>query len=304
MAKTKPEAQANAPTPPGTQTNGNSDPFKDIPMIQGTGDLAHLSVGIGYLTPEICDQLPEHSPFQRKESVKTGRKYARLQREGKWINEYPGGFYTDKDGNVMDGGHRKMAVKESRVAIPIILCKGLNHVAAHAIDRPRPRTLAGNLAWDGKIAAPILAQQLRFVRSYREDGTFSCFSGFDVPDYYETMEQESGLIDLAPKWDLHPSLPKVPAGLFGAVEYLIQQETGVDAHDFLKDCARGEAVVEGDPAFAFREWVLSLLPKRTAGITAKIGYSMIFCWKKAKDGAQITKLRAPSACPPLERELV
>jgi hypothetical protein len=290
MAKAKSEPKTE-------ENNGQSDPFQNIPMIQGTGELAHLSVGLGYLTQAITKGMPEQTKYQRKPSKKTYGKYARLQKEGKWIMDYPAAFCLDDEGNVLDGGHRKLAVNESGVSIPIILVKGMRPAAAHAIDQPKPRTLAANLAWDGKLAAPVLAQSLRFVRSYNEDGTFKCF-GFDVQDYYETLADEGvALEQTATTWDLHPSLPKVPAGLFAAAEHLIGKLAGESPHQFLIDCARGEAVIEGDPAFAFREWVLNLPPKRTAAITARIGYAMIYCWDKARTNTPITKLRAPATCP-------
>jgi hypothetical protein len=302
----KPEKQTPevAPQKPGNgENNGHQDPFAGIQMLEGTGPLAGLSVALTMLTPEISDAFPEETPFQRKFSKRTGMKYSRLETEGKWINEYPAPFLLDKDGNILDGGHRKFAVRHSRVAIPIILVKGVSHKAVHAIDRPRPRSLAANLAWDGKNAPGQLAQMLRFYRSYDLSGTFTDFA-YDVQDWYETLdEQGSAIEEVAKEWTIQPNVPKVPAGLFGTIEYLIKTLAGEEQHDFLIDCARGEALTEGDPAFAWREWVTTLPPKRTAQITAKIGYTLVYCWDKFRRNQQVTKVRVQSNCPdiaPLE----
>jgi hypothetical protein len=312
MAKpTKPEKQmpeaAQSPVTEEEQnsSNGNGyvDPFEGVEMLEGTGPFAGLSVGFAMLTGETADIFPEETPFQRKTSKRTSFKYARLQTEGKWINEYPAPFILDKDGNILDGGHRKGSVKLSRKPIAVLLLKGMSHKAVHAVDRPKPRSLAGNLAWDGKNAPNQLSQMLRFHKSWEESGTFKDFAGYDVPDYYDVLEQHPGMETIAPRWVIKPNLPKVPTGLFAIAEYLISELAKEDPHDFLMDCARGEALVEGDPAFAFREWVLNLLPKRTTAITAKIGYTLIYCWDKHRRGLQVHKLRGTAGCPeisPLE----
>jgi hypothetical protein len=270
-------------------------------MLHGTGVFAGMSVGFAMLTPERADSFPYETPFQRKPSKRTAMKYARVQTEDKWVMEYPSPFILDKEDNILDGGHRKIAVGISRKAIPVVLIKGLDHKAVHAIDRPKPRSLAANLSWDGKVAPNVLASMLRFHKSWEEAGTFKDFAGYDVQDYYEVLAREGKAIEeIAPKWVIRPNLPKVPPGLFAIVEYLVAKLAREDAHDFLMDCARGEAVVQGDPAFAFRDWVLNLGPKRTTATTAKIGYSLIFCWDKFRRGQQITRLRAPGGCPEIE----
>jgi hypothetical protein len=167
----------------------------------------------------------------------------------------------------------------------------------HAIDRPKPRSLAANLAWDSKVAPGILASMLRFYNSWQISGTFKDFAGYDVQDYYQVLSEHPDMELTAPSWTLKASLPKIQIGLFAITEYLIQQEAGENAHEFLMDCARGEALIAGDPAYAFRDWVVNLGPKRTLAVVARIGYALIYCWDKHRRGASITKLRPPAGCP-------
>jgi hypothetical protein len=94
--------------------NGHIDPFAGVQMLHGTGLFEGMSVGFAILDGEAADKFPHETPFQRKPSKKTFTKYARVQTEGKWVKEYPSTFILDKDGNILDGGHRKISVGISR----------------------------------------------------------------------------------------------------------------------------------------------------------------------------------------------
>jgi hypothetical protein len=80
----------------------------------------------------------------------------------------------------------------------------------------------------------------------------------------------------------------------------VKRDANEDIHDFLVDCARGEALVEGEPAYAWRDWVASLPVRRNVNITARIGYALLYAWDKFRTRKSITKLRAPGSCPDIE----
>jgi hypothetical protein len=134
------------PIKPEPENEVKNDPFAEVQTLKGSGPFEGMEVGFAMLTPEIADAFPDETQYQRKPSKRTWMKYARLQADGKWIQKYPAEFSMDKDYNILNGGHRKLAVAASRVAIPVLLVKGMSHEAVHAIDQPRPRTLSLHVA--------------------------------------------------------------------------------------------------------------------------------------------------------------
>jgi hypothetical protein len=265
-----------------------------------------MSVEFAMLTPEMADQNESKTRWQRRRSKALIKKYARQQSGGQWVN-YPALYILDKEGNPMDGGHRNGAVALSRVPIPIVLLKGADPHMLHGIDAGKPRNLQTNLEIDGEKASPELAGLLKFLQSYRTSGglDFESFH-FTIEDYYELLHEEPKVREVAVDWTIKPNI-KVPKGLFAAVDYLVRTQAGENHYQFFADCARGEGVAEGDPAFAFREWVHNLGPKRNLKITAKIGYALIQCWDKFRRAQQVSRVRAPGECieiSPLEPALV
>lgn len=256
-----------------------------------------MTVELAMLTPEMADQMSGKTRWQRRLAKRTVKKYAQQQSSGQWKN-FPSLYVVSKEGDLLDGGHRNAAVCLSRVGIPIALLTGASPDVLHAIDVNKPRNLQTNLELDGERAAKELAGILKFLKSYRETETLAAF-GYTIEDYYALLHQElQQLREIALDWaGLKTNLPKVPIGLFGTVDYLVRTLAQENQHQFFLDCARGEAVGEGDPAFEFRGWVLNLPPKRTVQTTARIGYALIQCWDKFRRGQQISRVRAPGECP-------
>lgn len=271
------------------------------PQPPDDNHFAGMAVKLTMLTPEMAAEFAKNTRWQRRQAKRTIKKYALQQSSGQWHN-YPALFILDKAGYVLDGAHRTAAVNLSQVAIPITLLTGVDPKTVHAIDIGKPRNLQTNLELDGEKAARELSYLLKFLKSYRAAGDFETFN-FTIEDYYELLHEEPQVRELAVEWTVKCNLPKVSIGLFAVADYLVRQHAHENKYDFFLDCCRGEAVAEGDPAFAFREWVINLPPKRTQKVAGRIGYTLIQCWDKFRRGQQVTRVRAPGECPeiaPLE----
>lgn len=291
---------ANPPDPPDPPEDEGQETEEPQGRTFGPGEEIDLSslpykVELMVLDPYKAQQLIDGSKYNRKVSKKVVAKYAREMRAGKW--HFNGQPFIMNGTMLLNGAHRCAAVVASLVSIPIVMVTGVEETAIRTMDTGKARTFDQMLAIDEEAAPRQLASLIAYLCSYRStDGASFAQLGFSTVDKYDRLEAEPDTRLIAPFYARRTAL-KVPAGLLACCDYLFQQKDQQQAKQFMLAVLAGEDLQAGDPAYAFREYVLKLDPERPVGLVAQIGYALVFCWNAHRQGNQITKLRAPKRCP-------
>lgn len=98
------------------------------------------------LTPEIAEEWLGTMPgYQRKASAVVVAEYAKDMADGRWVANTGDAIRFNRQGQMIDGQHRCMAVVESGVPIPVILIEGLDDEVFMVLDKGRKRTAADSI---------------------------------------------------------------------------------------------------------------------------------------------------------------
>ena len=122
------------------------------------------------MTPKLARGLIEHRN-NRNRDVADGRvaQYAEDIRRGAWIVNGEA-IKISRDGEVLDGQHRLLAVLEADRSIQTVLITGLPPEAQESMDQGRPRTFADVLKLRGEKDYNVLAAAVRIVATYERCG--------------------------------------------------------------------------------------------------------------------------------------
>lgn len=119
------------------------------------------------ITPELADEwLSEH--FERIATLKykqrklyrsVASRYAHDMRNKLWL-ESPDPIIFDSNGDLADGQHRLLAIKESGVTLEMTVTRGWAPEVINAIDRGRNRTVCDSLALSGTKNPNVVASSV------------------------------------------------------------------------------------------------------------------------------------------------
>jgi hypothetical protein len=252
--------------------------------------------------PERCSDVIQHgSRYQRPPSKATIRKYARDMRNGKWAwNAAPIRFDgLDEHGHpkMVDGFHRCSAVIEANVSIYFFCTYGISLQAMHTADTGRVRSLAQQFYLNGVQAPKVTAAIIKLLAVYRLKGGFSGPLSSDS-EYHECLEANPGVQDIAKEY-VRQLPTNLSEGLIGCAHYLFAEKDPLAAKEFCDAVVSGQRLMGGDPAYEFREWVMSLDGRSERISTAKIGMVLFDCWNKFCEGKQIKRISVPRKWPEL-----
>jgi hypothetical protein len=134
-----------------------------------TKDGVHYS--IQSITPKDAEQMLGHNRRNRNVVQRKVREYAKAIRRGDWLlTGDPIRF--GKDGTLLDGQHRLLAVVEAGKGIQTMVIRNVPDEVQDAVDTGVKRTLAHVLQIKGYPNANVLAAAVRGLYAYREAGLF------------------------------------------------------------------------------------------------------------------------------------
>lgn len=111
-------------------------------------NFAALTSELELVSPERAEQLLNGNTHNRPVSKPYVRELRRELEEGRWKTTHQGVAIAD-DGTLLDGQHRLLAIKESGIAAPLFVARGVSRDAWDAIDQHRRRTGGQILALAG-----------------------------------------------------------------------------------------------------------------------------------------------------------
>lgn len=143
-------------------------------MTEPARDAAHaistVVARVVTITPQLARGLIEHRNNSNRD-VTLGRvdQYAEDIRRGEWIVNGEA-IKISRDGEVLDGQHRLLAVLDADAPITTVLITGLPPEAQESMDQGRPRTFGDVLKLRGEKDYYVLAAAVRIVTTYERSG--------------------------------------------------------------------------------------------------------------------------------------
>jgi hypothetical protein len=122
------------------------------------------------MTPEVAGKLIEARNGHNR-NVTWGRvtQYAEDIRRGEWLMNGEA-IKIAKDGTVLDGQHRLMAILEADRPIETLLVTGLDPTAQESMDQGKPRGFNDVLRLRGEKDYNVLAAAVKLIATYERDG--------------------------------------------------------------------------------------------------------------------------------------
>jgi hypothetical protein len=140
---------------------GSIAPIPDIPIVM-------------LVTPEIAqDWLENRNLHNRRKSNVTARKYSKTIRGERWKCTHEG-IAFDRDGFLIDGQHRLMAIVETGITVKMFVIpfvEGMDEDTFGVLNSGNRRQAAQMLHFPGSAAAAAAAKILGVVDDSFSDGT-------------------------------------------------------------------------------------------------------------------------------------
>ena len=136
----------------------------------------NVSVSVEYITPKIAESYLACSRGNRNISHLVVEKYARMMRDGQW-GESSDCISFDRDGVLINGHQRLLAVVRSGCAIRALVSRGHKHDAMLTIDTGRVRTSANTI----EFALPNVKNSTKLATVARYLLCYDRVLGFSLP---------------------------------------------------------------------------------------------------------------------------
>lgn len=131
-----------------------------------SGGYAMFSVVV---TPELAGDLMARAAKNRKVSNALVERYADLMRRGEWARNGET-IKLDRNGAVIDGQHRLLAVEVAGVAVPLDIIVGLEPESFETMDQGRIRKTSDYLYINDFQYTPLMAATINLLLVYERAG--------------------------------------------------------------------------------------------------------------------------------------
>jgi hypothetical protein len=123
-------------------------------QIKSLAESGEMHSAITMITPEKAKQIIELQPRNRKVIDRKVNQYAQLIVCGKWSQDHPQGLIFNKQGELIDGQHRLLAVVKANVAVKFYCTFNAETSSQLLLDTATPRRLDQTAQIMGMAATP------------------------------------------------------------------------------------------------------------------------------------------------------
>ena len=208
------------------------------------------------ITPEQAERFLVRNKSNRPISKTLVTNYSKAISRGEW--ELNGdAIRIAKDGELLDGQHRLLAIVKSGCSIKTLLVTGLDQIVFDTIDRGKSRTVADILAINGEVNYGALASVLMMVYTYGRTGRPTGITNENKP----TVRQLEKL--LAEEPDIRKSVSfaisrrwfkeYASVAVTAFCHYIFKQDGIGLADTFFYELAEGVGLPKGSPLIPLRD---------------------------------------------------
>lgn len=212
------------------------------------------------LTPRLAGALLANNPANRAVTQTRVKQYAADILAGRWaFNGEP--VIVSRDGRLVDGQHRALAVIEAEKPITTAMSFGVDYGTRTTTDQNRTKGASDYAGMDGVIHATTTAAIARMVLCFRETGQIRSAGRLTNSQVLEFVFQNREALEHAARFShnfakqLQPLISCSPFGF----AYFVCRDINADAADlFYRSVATGENLTATDPAYVVRSRLMAL----------------------------------------------
>jgi|3_EtaG_2_1085321.scaffolds.fasta_scaffold30377_2 hypothetical protein len=261
-------------------------------------DFRFKSGSVVRVTPKLAEKWLGKNTHNRRVRARYVQDLARDMTAGKWVFNGDSIRFA-KDGALMDGQHRLMAIVESGVTVKCHVVYGLDYAVMPSIDTGRVRTAADMFKLNGERHCNILsaATGIMFIvenhgmaalgdkssggTRYELEGILNAF-----PEARDSLGQVVGpyasLKDLAPQ------------SSWVALHYYLSKKDPSDTELFFEQVATGDGVRSNEPIYHLRNRLINFKIKRIK-LTRKEFFGLaVKTWNYFRKGKICKQLQFPA----------
>lgn len=214
---------------------------------------------IADITPGMAENLLKKNTHNRPIQEQTVLKYAGAIRRGEWTLNGEA-IQVAKDGALLNGQHRLLAVVKAKKPIKAVLVTGLPNAAQETMDVGAKRTLGHMLSLRGEKNASRLGGAISLIYTYTKIGQVGNKALNPQPTPQQLLKFFDADAD-AIRDHLYPPYKKMVDNLLtpstsSALFYLFSKVDQEDAELFFHYLATGSSLSEDDPIYLLRERLL------------------------------------------------
>jgi hypothetical protein len=205
----------------------------------------NVAVSVG---PTEAAAILSFSKGNRTLGKATVEKYARLMRDGHWLEEDNDNAVSfDRSGRLINGHHRLHAVIKAGVRIRTVLRFGRPEQAIFCTDNGRARTIGDQLSFSGESISQYVQASVRVLEALRNGklNTHVEYGATEIRDIVAGNAYKLEALKLGRK--------KFPAPFWGACLYAYDIDP-VRVCDFVEEVISGEGIT--GPSYRLREYML------------------------------------------------
>jgi hypothetical protein len=207
------------------------------------------------ITPEIASEMLNHNLRNRHIRRRLVDHYAEIMERGEWL-ENGETIKFAKNGVLLDGQHRLLAIVLSGFSQNIIVVRGLDVESYTTIDIGAHRTGADFFKYEGELYSTLLNAALRLLWFYREYGNFSTQTRKPTfEQLYQLLNLESTIRDSVKEADrLNRKIRGVTPSTLAVLHHLLSNIDELQANIFFEKLASGIGFnSETDPIYRLYE---------------------------------------------------
>jgi hypothetical protein len=239
------------------------------------------------ITPKIAKQMLQANARNRQVSEPNVARLTKEMKSGRW--KLNGDMIRrSKDGNILDGQHRLMAVVRSGVTIQSWVMDDVPDDVFDTIDVGKKRSTADTLSCLGEKNARDLAATLTLIERYMTGRAESQVE-------YSNSEMEGLLIKYP---DVREHLvsngnrtPLIQPSVLNCCHYLFSKKDPELANEFIEKVVRGIGLEMGDPWYVLRERLVENSISKAKLPKTQVWALCIKAWNYARDGKRISCLK-------------
>lgn len=250
------KTQAPAEEPAEALAEAPAEELQEIQEVPRKGDV--ITTSILKVTPEKAHTWLQQNPVNRAVRQRAVNTFAGAISRGEWsVNGESIKF--DRDGNLLDGQHRLLAIVEAGRAVELNVVQGLDPQAQDTIDTGARRTPANALQLHGFSDANNTAAIATFIFRYDRRFLPRTHIGHDptVRQILDVLDDHEDLVRGGVMYgrSLNKELP-IRVTVAGAAACLITRSEPLQAANFLAQVRTGENLVMVSPALQLRNRVI------------------------------------------------
>lgn len=196
-----------------------------------------------------------------------------------------------KDGTILDGQHRLLAVVQSGVTITTAVVVNLDPEDQDVMDSGRTRTFADILRLRGETYSHEKAALVRKIIMWEQQSLRSNTLEITRQEMLDVFLSEREEIEEAVVMAVRcANSMNAPRSVMSLVAYLLYQVDPEDADFFLSRAADGQDLVEGNPIYALRRALQNRLYVNSTVATYTILGLCLKAWNAWRDGREVQVL--------------